>query len=138
MSELDIRWEQRFSNFCKAFDQLERAVKLASEKKLSELEQQGLIQGFEFTHELAWKTMKDFIESKGNTPVYGSKDATREAFQLGLISDGETWMEMIQSRNESSHTYNRDTAEKINKEITGKYYALLLQFKVRMAEMKKQ
>ncbi len=130
--EQDIRWQQRFNNFRKALSQLEKAVNLSNDRGLSELEEQGLIQAFEFTHELAWKTIKDFIVEQGTTKIYGSKDATREAFQLGLITDGEGWMEMIRSRNESSHTYNEKTAEEISKKILDSYYDLFVNFKKKM------
>ena len=103
----DIRWRQRFQSFRKAFAQLFAAADLAKQRKLSELEQQGLIQAFEFTHELAWNTLKDFLESRGATNLYGSKDATRETFARGLIGNGDEWMAMIQGRNRSSHTYIR-------------------------------
>src|SRR5256885_16748890 len=98
MSTADIRWIQRFNHFNKALSQLSEAAALAKERPLSKLEQQGLIQAFEFTHELAWNTLKDFLESRGTTDLYGSRDATREAFAKGLIDDGEAWMAMIQSR----------------------------------------
>jgi len=108
-------------SFRKAFGQLIRAVDLAEERDLSELEQQGLIQAFEFTHELAWNTLKDFLQSRGTTELYGSKDTTREAFSKGLIEDGEAWMEMIQSRNRTSHTYNEETANQITEAIVSSY-----------------
>ena len=130
--ELEIRRQQRFNNFKKALSQLENAVCLSKDRGLSELEEQGLIQAFEFTHELAWKTIKDFIAEQGTTMIYGSKDATREAFQLGLITDGEGWMEMIRSRNESYHTYNEKTAEEISKKILDSYYDLFVNFKMKM------
>ena len=85
MSTHDIRWIQRFNNFKKAFSQLNNAIELAKQRKLSELEQQGLIQTFEYTHELAWKTLKDFLGTRGVTKLYGSKDTTREAFKTGLV-----------------------------------------------------
>src|SRR5437764_9647399 len=106
----DVRWRQRFQSFRKALTVLRAAADLAKQKRLSELEQQGLIQAFEFTHELAWNTLKDFLESRGATNLYGSKDPTREAFAKGLIGNGEEWMAMIQSRNRSSHTYNENIA----------------------------
>jgi hypothetical protein len=62
MSE-DIRWKQRFDNYCRAFETLRRGVELASQRELSELEQQGLVQGFEFTHELAWNVLKDYLKT---------------------------------------------------------------------------
>jgi hypothetical protein len=89
MSYPDVRWRQRFQSFLKAFAQLSKAGKLAKERELSDLEEQGLIQAFEFTHELAWKTLKDFLESRGTKSLYGSKDATREAFSMGLIEEGD-------------------------------------------------
>lgn len=82
----DIRWRQRFQSFGKAFAHLTAATELARQRKFSDLEQQGLIQAFEFTHELAWNTLKDFLESRGATGLYGSKDAIREAFRGGLMS----------------------------------------------------
>ncbi|MEM8894188.1 MAG: nucleotidyltransferase substrate binding protein [Bacteroidota bacterium] len=128
----DIRWQQRFNNFGKALTQLKQAVDLSQERSLTDLETQGLIQAFEFTHELAWKTIKDFIEDSGSTKIYGSKDATREAFQLGLITDGESWMEMITSRNQSSHTYNEKTAKGICQKILHTYFQLFEGFKRKM------
>lgn len=135
MSEQDIRWQQRFNNFLKAFSLLEKAVLQHNEKGLSELEEQGLIQRFEFTHELAWNVLKDYFEYQGNTSITGSRDATREAFHKGLITDGEGWMEMIKSRNMSSHTYNEDTAKTIVQNISALYYDLFVAFKEKMTTL---
>jgi len=118
----DIRWQQRFDNYLRAFGTLCRAVDLAAQRDLSELEQQGLIQGFEFTHELAWNLLKDYLEDAGISGIIGSKGATREAFKNGLIHDGEPWMEMIRSRNLSSHTYNQETAEVLVSNILLLFY----------------
>jgi len=110
----DIRFVQRFNNFLKAFMQLESAISLTKERKLSDLEKQGLIQAFEYCHELAWNVLKDFLQNEeGKSEIYGSKSATREAFRVGLISNGEVWMEMIKDRNQTLHTYNSDTSEQI-------------------------
>lgn len=118
----DIRWLQRFSNYQKALKQLKAGADLASTRELSLLEKQGLIQAFEYTHELAWKTMKDFLDYKGSTEqIYGSKDATRQAFHFGLITHGENWMKMVQSRNLTSHTYDEATVEEIVDEVLGNY-----------------
>jgi nucleotidyltransferase substrate binding protein (TIGR01987 family) len=119
---VDIRWKQRFDNYLRAFQALRRAVELAAQRDLSELEQQGLVQGFEFTHELAWKVLKDYMEEQGVAGIIGSKNATREAFKNGLIDDGEAWMEMIKARNLSSHTYNPGTAEEIVEGILRRFY----------------
>lgn len=113
MSEKDVRWVQRFDHFKKALLQLKKAVDLSRTRPLSDLEQQGLIQAFEYTHELAWNTLKDFLDNIGSTKLYGSKDTTREAFTRGLLEDGETWMDMIKKRNLTSHTYNQETAQEI-------------------------
>lgn len=91
----DVRWRQRCQSFRQAFRQWAAAAELAKQRKLSELEQQGLIRAFEFTHELAWNTLQDFLESRGATAIYGSKEATREAFAKGLIANGDEWMAMI-------------------------------------------
>jgi nucleotidyltransferase substrate binding protein (TIGR01987 family) len=131
----DVRWRQRFQSFLKAFAQLTAAAQLAAQRKLSELEQQGLIQAFEFTHELAWNTLKDFLESRGATALYGSKDATREAFAKGLIVNGEEWMAMIQARNRSSHTYNEKTANEIAAAILGAFVREFEAFRATFVEL---
>ncbi len=134
----DIRWIQRLQNFRRAFAQLSKAAALASERELSDLEQQGLIQAFEFTHELAWNTMKDFLESRGTTTLYGSKDATREAFAKGLIEDGDEWMAMIESRNRTAHTYNEETANDIADAILSRYCAAFEQLLQRLEQLEKE
>jgi len=123
MNSQDIRWVQRYKHFAQACGQLNRAVELARQRPLSELEEQGLIQSFEYTHELAWNTLKDFLENKGVQPLYGSKDTTREAFKRELIEEGDVWMQMIKSRNLTSHTYNREIAEEIALAIRQHYHA---------------
>ncbi|HMU63552.1 MAG: nucleotidyltransferase substrate binding protein [Nitrosomonas sp.] len=124
MNDPDIRWQQRFANYQKALLQLQNAVELSNQRALSPLEKQGVIQAFEFTHELAWNLLKDFLQDQGNQNIRGSKDATREAFKVELIQDGDQWMAMIQSRNISSHTYNEHTAEQLVNAIIHDYYPL--------------
>jgi nucleotidyltransferase substrate binding protein (TIGR01987 family) len=113
MASDDVRWQQRFANYQRALHNLAGAVQLSAERPLSDLERQGLIQAFEFTHELAWKTLKDFLQARAVSGLYGSKDTTREAFSQGLIADGELWMEMIRHRNLSTHTYDEATVNEI-------------------------
>jgi len=125
----DIRWKQRFSNYLKALQTLGRGIDLAKQRALSELEQQGLVQGFEFTHELAWNVLKDYLEDMGVFNLVGSKDATRAAFRIGLIVDGEAWMDMIKARNLSSHTYNQETAEEIVENVLTRFYPAFEQLK---------
>lgn len=122
MSE-DIRWKQRFDNFKRALKTMTEAVDLAGQRDLSRLEQQGLIQGFEFTHELAWNVLKDYLEEQGFVQIVGSKNATRTAFKNGLINDGEVWMDMIKARNLSSHTYNIETAKELVDDILKRFYS---------------
>ncbi len=128
IDDQDIRWKQRLVNYAMAFSRLDEAVELAGQRPLSSLEQQGLIQAFEFTHELAWNLMKDYFYWQGNSAISGSRDATREAFARGLLVDGEGWMAMIRSRNQTSHTYNQALAEAIAGEIITRYHPLFRDF----------
>ena len=126
MSAEDIRWQQRFRNFLKAFALLEKAVLQFRYQGLSDLEEQGLIQRFEFTHELAWNVLKDYLEEVAGTPgLLGSKDCTREAFKRGLIEDGEVWMDMVKGRNLSSLVYDETTARKIVEDICAFFHPRL-------------
>ena len=138
MNNQDIRWIQRFNNYVKALSQLEEAATLAKQRPLSKLEGQGLIQAFEFTHELAWKTLKDFLENRGVQDLYGSKDVTRTSFQNGLIVNGEVWMSMIQSRNLTSHTYDEATAEQIVSAILSDYYEEFEVLRSKLDELKQE
>lgn len=122
MTSQDIRWIQRFSNYRKAMLTLSEAADLASTRALSNLEQQGLIQGFEFTHELAWNVLKDYLEEQGFVGIIGSKNATREAFKNALLADGEVWMDMIKARNLTSHTYRTGIAQEIATDILQRFY----------------
>lgn len=118
----DIRWKQRFSNYTRAFQSLTEAVALSQQRELSSLEQQGLIQSFEFTHELAWKMLKDYLEYQGVNNIVGSRDASRVAFQNALIQDGEVWMQMIAARNQTLHTYNLKVAQSVVESILNRFY----------------
>jgi len=121
MTGQDVRWRQRSSNFRRALARLVEAVDLSVQRPLSDLERQGLIQAFEFTHELSWKTLKDFLASRGVEELYGSRDTTREAFAQGLARDGEAWMEMIRHRNLSTHTYDEGTVQEIVTAVVSRY-----------------
>jgi len=121
----DIRWIQRFDNFKHSLKQLDNAMILIAERDLSELEKQGVIQAFEYNYELAWNIIKDFFEYQGGEGVLGiigSRDAFKLAFKRGLIVNGNTWMEMIKSRQLTSHTYNEDLSIKVLEDIVAKYY----------------
>ena len=131
----DIRWIQRLDNYGRALQTLRSAAELAAQRPLSELEQQGLIQGFEFTHELAWNLLKDFLEAQGIAGLIGSRDAIRTAFKNGLLEDGETWMEMIKARNLSSHTYQQDLAQRIATDILTRFYPAFVALEQRMRSL---
>ena len=137
-SNSDVRWKQRLENFSAAFDQLANAIALSKKHELSDLEKQGLIQSFEFTHELAWNVLKDYFFDQGNDQITGSKDATREAFNKGLLINGEVWMEMIRSRNQTSHTYNKKTADEIVDKIKNQYFNAFSTFSKKMDELTKK
>jgi nucleotidyltransferase substrate binding protein (TIGR01987 family) len=122
MKKNDIRWVQRLANFSKALSQLEQFYNKGD--ALNNLEEQGMIKAFEYTYELAWNTIKDFYENQGETNIQGSRDAIQLAFKRGLIKDGETWMEMLKDRNQTSHSYNEETADEIGENILSKYFHL--------------
>jgi nucleotidyltransferase substrate binding protein (TIGR01987 family) len=134
MSE-DIRWKQRFDNFKRALRQLDAAATLAGTRPLSDLEKQGLIQGFECTHELAWNVLKDYLEHEGIVGIVGSRGSIREAFRRGLINDGEAWMAMIEKRNLSSHTYDLDTANQLCAQIIGEFHPRFADLKALLETM---
>ena len=117
----DIRWQQRFANYRKALAQLSAATELAAQRPLSDLEKQGLIQAFEYTHELAWNCLKDFLTRSGQQDIYGSRDATRKAFELGLISEGAVWMDMIASRELGLSSYEQTVADTLASMISQQY-----------------
>jgi nucleotidyltransferase substrate binding protein (TIGR01987 family) len=138
MKNPDVRWLQRFQNLERALVQLERGVVLSRQRPLSELERQGLVQAFEFTHELAWNTLKDFLEESGQSGIYGSRDATRAAFAAGLIENGDLWMRMIASRNQTTHTYNEETVEDICSAIVNEYAGAFTDLRQRLANLRAQ
>jgi len=116
----DTRWRQRYANFQKALLELDEAVEKG---EYSKLERQGLIQCFEFTFELAWQTLQDLLKARGYN-ISGPKPVIKQAFQDGIISDGNDWIEMMESRNKTSHTYNERVALGISEKVRNKYYQL--------------
>lgn len=135
MGSTDVRWLQRFANYTKALSQLEKFI---DKIDLSDLEQQGLIQAFEYTFELAWNVIEDYYEFQGETDIQGSRDAFRLAFNRGLIQDGDTWMRMIDSRGKTSHTYNEEIVDEIAKAIVESYYYLFDELKQKMESIKRE
>lgn len=135
----DIRWIQRLNNYRKALNRLTQAVRIVagqmgSEEEIDDLLKEGLIQRFEYTHELAWKVMKDYAEYQGYTDIRGSRDAIRKAFEMGLITD-KRWMESIEDINMTSHNYDDETAEEIYEAIVNIYHPLFLSFEEKMIRL---
>ena len=152
MESTDIRWEQRFVNYKRALLKFSQAVEYinqnfvgvvddiknhldTSQTILNDVLKEGIIQRFEYTHELAWNLMKDYAEYQGNANIRGSRDATREAYKMGIISKSEIWMDMIQSRNLTSHTYNQETADEIYLKIVNNYYPAFNDLSIIMEEL---
>ncbi|MDD6000904.1 MAG: nucleotidyltransferase substrate binding protein [Bacteroidales bacterium] len=134
----DIRWQQRFANYQKALKKLIEGVELLEEESLTQdledIVNEGLIQRFEFTHELAWNVMKDYAAYQGANEIRGSRDAIRYALRQDLISDA-LWMETINARNLTSHDYNQDTANDIADKIKTDYIKLFLDFEEKMKSL---
>jgi nucleotidyltransferase substrate binding protein (TIGR01987 family) len=124
MSNPDIRWKQRFSNYKKALAKLSEVVENHSLAGLTDLEKEGLVQRFEYTYELAWLTIKDFYEEQGEINIQGSKNAFRLAYSRGLIRNEEVWLDMIESRKLTVHTYDEDTANAVVEKVTQHYITL--------------
>lgn len=128
----DVRWQQRFDGYKKALAQL---AKFIEKGDLNELERQGLLHAFECTYELAWKVMKDFLVDRGNKDIYGSRDAIREAFSVGLIEDGGTWMDMLADQSRTSHAYNEETADEIARNVFQRYFPLFSALRGKVEEI---
>lgn len=118
MMEKDIRWKQRFQNFEKAFIFLDKSCKLET---YDELQSAGLVQSFEFTFELAWKTLKDYFQSQG-LQVQFPREVIKQAFASQFIQDGALWIEMLDKRNELTHTYNQEQAQNAVQIIRNRYF----------------
>jgi nucleotidyltransferase substrate binding protein (TIGR01987 family) len=127
----DIRWKQRFMNFEKALFQLKSGIQTHIHTQ-EDIIKEGIIQRFEFTHELAWKVLKDYLEYEGFTNITGSRTATREAYNKNLLENGDVWMEMIESRNNTVHTYQQNILEVEFEKIVKNYLPALITFETKM------
>ena len=123
MNHQDIRWQQRFAQFEKAFMLRQDAIRI---EKPSVTERAGLIQFFEMAFELGWKLLKDFEEAEGFV-VKSPRDALKQAFQAGLVSQGHDWIDALDDGNLTTHTYNEATAIAVEQKIRGKYFPCLRQ-----------
>ncbi len=115
----EIRWQQRFSNYTKAFNHLRNSLQLI---QFSDLEKEGVIQRYEYTFEVAWKTLKDFLESEGITSLTGPRSVIKEAFSKEIISNGHAWIDMMDLRNLTTHTYDDEILQSTFEKIKTKYF----------------
>lgn len=122
--DVDVRWKQRFQNFDKAFKRLTDAIQIIRNDPDNVLLQAGLIQTYEFTFELAWKTLKDYLEMEGFT-VPSPRVTLRQAFQCGYIQQGDVWLKALNDRNLTAHTYDDEVAKEVIADIQQTYYFLL-------------
>lgn len=125
----EIRWLQRFENFEKSLQNLDETIDCINKNGINKIYTMALIQAFEISFELGWKTIKDYLEYNGiktDTP----RETIKEAFSMNLITDGQTWINMMESRNKTSHTYKEFVAKEIAEEILNQYALLLNQLKL--------
>lgn len=146
---MEIRWEQRFGNYVKTLQKLSEGVHWVHQQGdnlpvgiihvdsfLDDIIKEGIIQRFEYTHELTWYVMKDFLQYSGIENLTGSRDAIRSANLNDLLQNGETWTDIIRSRNQTSHTYQEETADEVFWNIVQDYHPEFLAFKNQMEKMK--
>ena len=129
------RWIERLATFQKAMLKLSDVVSLYHQHPLNEYERDSLIKRFEFTYEMAWKLMMSYEKENGVTSVLGSKDVVRHAYHLTLIENGEAWMDMIDTRNQTSHLYDEQMAADVTDEIIHNYYPLLVGLQTKMEQL---
>lgn len=133
------RWEQKLNSYRKALSRLAEVVNVMIVRQLNEFEADGLIQRFEFTFELAWKLMKSYADYQGtDKEIMGSRDAIRWAFENKLIEDSDVWIEMIKRRNDTSHTYDEDTAAEVVRIVKDVYFQEFVGFYDKMKSLSSQ
>ena len=141
MDKKEVRWVQRLDSFRNAFERMSEAVEMTSlysiKNRETELFLDALIQRYEFTHELAWKLMKDYLEYMGIGGIIGFRDAIRYALQNGLVDD-DRWMDTISDRNITSHNYNQEIANEVANRIISVYKPLFDKFLQVMTEKESQ
>ena len=126
MAKEKPRWVYRFDNYKRAFILLREAVTAARQREMSLLEKEGIIQRFEYSWDLAWKLLKDYLENAGIVLDTVTPNAVlKAAYEAGIITDGDTWMDALDARNETSHTYNVEIFRRVLDAIETRYTALL-------------
>ncbi len=135
MVNKDIRWKQRFQNFEKAINLLETALQT---KEPDLLQKAGIIQFFEMTYELAWNCLKDYLEDQGFIDVKSPRSAFKKAYEVGLVVDGHSWLELLVDRNLTSHAYDEQKATEVEMLIHQKYYPLLNQLYCKLKSLENE
>ena len=124
----DIRWKQRFNNFEKAYLSLIDSQEALENDPGNDFIQDSLIQRYKYTLELAWKTMKDYLENEGFMDVTSPKKAVRKAFQERIIQDGDGWIRALDDRNKTSHAYDENMAKEVIESITEQHIPIFRDF----------
>lgn len=122
MADSDIRWKQRFANFSKAMNHLENALQIPSPDIVQKA---GIIQFFEMSFELAWNMVKDYLEEQGFVDVKSPRSALKKAFEMNILENGHDWMDLLQDRNLTAHTYDEQKASDMEQLIDNKYFPIL-------------
>lgn len=130
METKDIRWKQRFQSFDRAFVLLRSSFEDEKAANFSQLEQEGIIKRFEYTFELAWKTMKDYLLDNGNSilPEITARSVIKEAFTSKMIPDGQVWIDMMLHRSILSHCYDFEKFQEVLTAISERYLTALYAF----------
>ncbi len=132
---VDPRWHQRLATFRKALARLGEVVGLHRTRPLTVLEKDGMVQRFEYTQELAWKVLKNYLEYQGEIRLGGSRDTIRQAFALGIIANTDPWFDMLESRNETFHVYDEDTEEDVIDKIMVTFYPILCELQQSLTDL---
>ncbi len=122
MAQEDIRWKQRFANFSKAMSHLEKALEIPEPDMVQKA---GIIQFFEMSFELAWNMVKDYLEEQGFVDIKSPRGALKKAFEVNILEKGHEWMELLQDRNLTAHTYDEQKATDMEHLIQNKYFPIL-------------
>lgn len=120
-----IRWKQRLETYRKALNRLQEVIELENTRPLSALEKDGMIQRFEYTQELAWKVLKNYIEFQGGEHLMDSRNTIRQAFAMGIIFNPDPWFDMLESRNEILEVYDEEIEDKLINKIIQNYFPIL-------------
>ncbi|WP_198669903.1 nucleotidyltransferase substrate binding protein [Cognataquiflexum aquatile] len=122
MDNMDIRWKQRFQNYEKAMGYLEQALQIPNPDIVQKA---GIIQFFEMSFELAWNMVKDYLEDQGFVDIKSPRGALKKAFEMNILENGHDWMDLLQDRNLTAHTYDEQKATEMELLIQNKYFPIL-------------